>query len=226
MTTLSSKFFIDIHSHQEIPQDFVGLASIDTKDFNPAHAPAAYYSLGLHPWFIAQQDCDEALKKLAAAAITDSNLLAVGECGLDRLIATPLSLQESIFRAQIKLAEEYSKPIIIHCARAFNDLLRIKNSEKVTVPWLIHGFNNNDHIARQCLGQDCYFSFGKAILMERSNARIVLQTMALDRVFLETDDADISISDIYNAAAKILSVDLAFLKTHIQNNFIRVFIHD
>lgn len=225
MTILSSGFFIDIHSHREIPQAFIGLTSIDTKDFNPAHTPVAYYSLGLHPWLIAHQDCDEALKKLAAA-ITDSNLLAVGECGLDRLIATPLNLQETIFRVQIKLAEEYKKPVVIHCVRAFNELLRIKNSEKATTPWLIHGFNHNDHIARQCLRQGCYFSFGKAILKERSNASVILQSMPLDRVFLETDDADISIIDIYNAAAKILRIDLVFLKTQIQNNFIRVFIHD
>ncbi|MGR9114694.1 MAG: TatD family hydrolase, partial [Gammaproteobacteria bacterium] len=118
---------IDIHSHHRQSDNCFRIISLDTRTFSPEVRYDHPYSLGLHPWFIEQQDCEEALRKIAAA-LDDRNMLAVGECGLDKLTTAPMSLQESLFKAQLHLAEQAGKPLLIHCVRAFNELIRIKKT--------------------------------------------------------------------------------------------------
>ena len=182
-----------------------------------------YFSLGVHPWFLERQDIASAMRMLNHYR-HHPRLLAVGECGLDKTIPPDLSKQIIVFRKQIELAEGWQKPLVIHCVRAFNELTQIKKAVKSTQPWIIHGFNNNPQLAEQLLKQDCYLSLGKALLQKQSNAAQVLQNMPLDRLFLETDDAsDISISAIYDAAAKMTGLTIDALRQRIFSNFKRVF---
>lgn len=223
---LSAAGTIDIHCHSAAADEGGAIVSFDTLDYDPAAAYGRSYTLGIHPWFIARQNCEEALHKIAKAC-DDPYLLAIGECGLDNSIATPLSLQESVFRAQIDIAEQCRKPVIIHAVRSFNELLRIRKNAKARQPWIIHGFNGNSDIAGQLLKQGCYLSFGKALLQENSRASRVLAAVSPERWFLETDAAeDVSIGEIYAAAAKILGLDVKSLQHQIITNFKRVFPHD
>ncbi len=176
----------------------------------------------MHPWFIHLQDCQSALTKIISARY-DQNFLAIGECGLDRGISTAFSLQQQVFAQQIEIAEQLSKPIIIHSVRAFNDILHTKKTTKTNVAWIIHGFNSHPEIAKQLIQHGFYLSFGPALLKEKSQIAQVLPAMPLQQVFFETDAGDKSISAIYTAAAKMLNLDLAFLQKQIFSNFQRVF---
>lgn len=216
---------IDIHSHHRQDDGCFRIISLDTRAFKPDTGCDHPYSLGLHPWFIEDQDCEQALSKIAAV-LDDENMLAVGECGLDKLTAAPMDLQESLFRAQLRLAEEARKPVVIHCVRAFNELIRIKKTGKMAAPWIIHGFNTKVQIAEQLLHCGCYLSFGKALLHAGSNASQALSMTPMDRFFLETDEAEGALGEIYAAAAKIKRLDLNALEAQINTNFNRVFLHD
>ena len=219
---------IDIHCHQIRPSNHLQILSVDT------HEPTqeiienckTYFSIGIHPWFIEHQNIDIALQKLKSYR-HHPKLAAIGECGLDKAIAAKLSLQTRVFEQQLELAEQWRKPLIIHCVRAFNELMQIKKNSKSTLPWIIHGFNNNPELAKQLLKQNCYLSFGKALLRDHSNAAQVLQSMPLDQLFLETDDTrEVSISAIYDAAAKITGLTVDALRQQIFGNFNRVFFND
>jgi TatD DNase family protein len=72
----------------------------------------------------------------------------------------------------------------------------------------------------------CYLSFGKALLNSNHPVDRSLQTVPLDRLFLETDNANVSIDAIYAAAAKMLGLDNVSLRQHIMSNFKRVFLND
>ncbi len=223
MQTASS--FINIHSH--IPSVVgVSIRNVDTRDFSSGSAISGFYSLGLHPWFIEQQDVGQAMGKIAAV-LADSNLLAIGECGLDKLQSMSLLKQIEVFEQQIQLAERCQKPLIIHCVRAFNELLQLKKSSLADIAWVIHGFNSKPAVAESLLKQGFYLSMGKALLNPQSNAAKTLQIMPLQQLFLETDAAeDILISDIYAAAAKIVGLSIENLQQQIFHNFKRVFLHD
>lgn len=224
---------IDIHCHQNAERDHLQILSLDTHQL-AAHGQSGdlvspsvgYFSIGIHPWFIERQNIAEALQTLTTV-LSQSNALAIGECGLDKCISTPLAQQVQVFVQQIELAEALDKPLIIHCVRAFNELLQIKKARKTSVPWIIHGFNANPVVAAQLIKKGCYLSFGKALLNERSHAQKALMQTPLERVFLETDAAeDMPIGEVYAAAAKITALPILALQQQIFKNFERVFPHD
>ncbi len=220
------RVYIDIHRHLSASTEAcVGIDNFDSQDFNPAKAPSDYFSMGIHPWFIENQDCPTALQTLDNAA-HQPKLLAIGECGLDKHIATPLNIQETVFKAQLQIAERYQKPVIIHCVGQYHTLLRIRTQQKSPTPWIIHGFSGNQEIARQLLHHGCYLSFGKALLRDNNSVTQVLQRTPLTRIFLETDAAELSIVSIYEAAAQILDRPMAELQQAIMANFKRVFFND
>lgn len=220
---------IDIHCHQPITADYPYILSLETHETANeilAFPSDCYFSLGIHPWFLERQDIEAAMQKMAAADAYP-NLMAIGECGLDKCISTPMALQIEIFNFQVELAELLGKPLIIHCVKAFNELIQIKKTRKPNSPWIIHGFNANAVICKQLLKHDCYLSFGKALLNPHSHASKALVEVPLERLFLETDAAvDVSIGSIYAAAAKIVGLQLETLQQHILSNFKRVFLND
>ncbi len=181
-----------------------------------------YYSYGLHPRYIKKSDYKEELQKLERK-VNERNCVAIGECGLDKLSQVDFDLQEKVFIEQIKIANHYKKPLIIHCVKAFNELINCLNINDNTVPVIIHGFNNNENIARVLLAHDCFFSFGKALLGYDSNAAKAIKNIGRKNFFLETDDADISIKYIYKKASELLGIDEEILKQQIQINFENIF---
>jgi TatD DNase family protein len=151
------------------------------------------------------------------------NVLGIGECGLDKAINTPLSDQLAVLNKQLQLATRLNKPIIIHCVRAFNELMQIKKRSQTPVFWIIHGFNTNPVVAQQLLKLGFYFSFGKALLQSNSHASQVLSVLPLNRFFLETDASDVCINQIYAAAADRLGIDVHCLQKQLAENFRTVF---
>lgn len=181
-----------------------------------------YYSYGLHPWYIDEFTYDDYIKRLEIKA-DEKRCIAIGECGLDKLSKVSFDLQQKAFVEQIRIANKYKKPLIIHCVKAFNELVNCLNLNNNEVPVIIHGFNNNENIARVLRDNGCYFSFGKALLGYQSNAEKTLKNIGRKNLFLETDDADISIKYIYRKASEILGIDEEILKLQVQSNFETIF---
>lgn len=179
-------------------------------------------SVGIHPWYADAENWEEQLQIVEKMAANDC-VLAIGECGLDRLITLPLELQSVIFEAQVRIAERVQKPVIIHCVRAFNELLQWEKHTKRAVPLIVHGFNNKPEIARQLVTHDFYFSLGTALLQSGSNAVKVLKMIPVTRLFLENDDKDILIERVYEAAAIHLEMTVSALQNQIWTNFATVF---
>ena len=151
------------------------------------------------------------------------NVLAIGECGLDKVCQTDWALQIAVFRCQIKLANELNKPLIIHCVRAFDEFLKIIDENPPAVPVIVHGFNKKGGISERLLEKGMYLSFGAAILNKESPAAGVLKLIRADKFFLETDDADIPIGDIYRATAAIREISEEAVILQVQQNFATVF---
>lgn len=211
--------YIDIHTHK---QSAMGMYVFNRYDDFAMAEDGQPCSLGIHPWYIDKERLNTQLEELARYAGLP-NVIAIGECGLDRLTRTDWELQVSAFEAQIKLANRLNKPLIIHCVRAFEEVLNILSAGKVQVPVIFHGFNKSIELAERLINSGYYLSFGAALLKEGSNAAATLQAMPGDRFFLETDDSPVDISDIYSAAASLLKTEKDALILQLQNNFRRVF---
>jgi len=216
--------FVNLHTHiLSNSSNTLEIKNIDNvAGFN---APTNYYSVGIHPWKINGSNYESEIDTLKKLAI-QKNVIAIGECGLDKLINIDFEIQDLIFRSQISIAEQVQKPLIVHCVKAFDELIRIKKELKISVPIIVHGFNNKKEIAAQLLKNGFYLSIGKALLNENSNASKNISSLPIEKIFLETDDADVSIKSIFEAAAKYLQIEIEVLKQQIHTNFKNNFIHE
>jgi TatD DNase family protein len=210
--------FINTHTHAQLYDAQIELVNLDMNSVEKTNQ----YSYGLHPWYIEKETFEDQLQQLKIKA-HEKRCLAIGECGLDKLSTVDFDLQQEVFIEQIKLANHIKKPLIIHCVKAFNELMNCLNLNDNEVPVIMHGFNNNENIARVLAGEGMYFSFGKALLGYESNAATAIKNVGRKNFFLETDDADISIKYIYRKASELLGIDEEILKEQLKSNFERVF---
>lgn len=212
--------YIDFHTHQTKQNRNIQIRNIFAQNLRHS-TPEFLFSAGLHPWHIGKVNPGECFIAMESSAM-QVNMLAIGECGLDRSISTDFALQEKYFFEQIKIAEEHCKPLIIHCVRAYSDLLRIKKEMKSDIPWIIHGYRANLETTLNLLSRGFYFSVGEKLLKDVAKQDI-LKTIPLERLFLETDDSEIPIQKIYLFAAQILKIDEELLAEAIHNNFKTLF---
>ena len=211
--------YIDIHTHS--PDRENSILNIFIQEFN-FDEDLKNISSGIHPWHIKSVDVSNELKKLEFAA-KNNLILSVGEIGLDKKIQTDFNLQKEIFKKQLLIAEKYSLPVIIHCVKAFNELISVKKEIQPKTLWIIHGFNNNLQVAKELIKHNCFLSFGEAILKENSNAGKIIKELPLENVFFETDESDVEIEIIYKTASEILGVKTEELTDIVNDNFLRCF---
>ena len=186
--------------------------------FEEVAVSSGLYSVGLHPWHLAHAHAQWDAFALVAR---HSHVVAVGECGLDRLCTTPWVLQQELFAAQVDLAGRLGKPLIIHCVRAFGECLAML--KPAAVPFVVHGFNRNEQIARQVLDAGGALSFGAAVLRNPLRLAEVVRLVPDDRLFLETDEAHLAVSAIYTAVAAIRNTQKEALILQIESNFNAIF---
>lgn len=211
--------YIDIHTHAPAAlntHQYIKVESLYALPHTPLDANL-YYSAGMHPWYPEKLNITD----LEHAVKTYSNIIAIGECGLDKITDTPWETQLNLFKKQIKLAQTCKKPLIIHCVRAYNECVQLLKDSQV--PIIFHGFNRNQHIAQSLLDAGAYLSFGAGLFKEALHA--VFKNIPLDKVFLETDDASISIEEIYKKAAIIRDIPLEELILQLESNFKHVFLY-
>ncbi|HEX8516984.1 MAG TPA: TatD family hydrolase [Bacteroidia bacterium] len=211
--------YIDIHTHRRQTQGIVSLFNngpVLRDDLNEL------ISVGIHPRDIEKHDIPGTLESLKFSAAHQS-VKAIGECGMDRLTATPMDLQEEIFIEHIKIASRLKKPVIVHCVKAFDELIRIKSLQNAVIPFLVHGFNNKWQIAERLLKNGFYLSFGKGLLINDSNAQKAIVQTGISDFLLETDDSDLSINIIFNKAAELKQIGVDELKEQMMLNYKRIF---
>lgn len=211
--------FFDCHTHH--PRADADVVCISNVRIGYGLPPAqGAWSAGVHPWDAGHDDRLAVLEGLLAAP----GIMAIGECGLDRRCDVPLDVQHTVFGRQIELSEQYGLPLIIHCVRAFDDLIALHRRRQPSMPWVVHGFNRTADLAQRLIDAGLLLSFGGALLRQGSSARDALIRVPEDRWLLETDDdADLRIADVYAAAADLLHVPVNDLCTIQQVNFAAVF---
>lgn len=172
--------------------------------------PENPYSIGIHPKDINPEQLSKQFEWLHQNI--QNHCFAIGECGLDAFVDANEKLQQEIFLKQINIANECKKPIIIHCVRKFSELIPFRKKTKNAM--IVHGFNKKQRIADQLLENNFHLSFGKAVLYNLS-LQNTLKDTPLDRLFLETDNDDFEISELYHKVSEIKNISLENLQEQI-----------
>lgn len=210
--------FIDIHTHSrlDIPDILQVRNHIIGRDQIMGDG---VYTAGIHPWYI-DRPLSEQWEQLEVAVIK-KEVIAIGECGLDKQCKTDWDLQLEIFQRQIKLANTINKPLIIHSVRAYQEIMQQLILQESQTPVIFHGFNKKTELARQLLQKGYYLSLGTDILQGRQDALIV--EIPLNKLFLETDNKTTNIVDIFSYFCAARKISLATLKQQVMENLEQVF---
>jgi len=207
--------YINIHTHFKPKQNEVAVRNAYLK-LNAEQISQLPYpvSVGLHPWFLKNYTLNQCTD-LLMDVVNLSNVIAIGEIGLDRAIDIPLSTQIQYFDAQLNIARAVKKPVIIHAVKSYSDLMPFL--KKTKVPFIFHGFTGNIQQAKEMLKYNAYLSFGKSLLDDK--IREVFAQIPNDRFLLETDSSNIEINSIYELAAQAKGIALDELKSMVFNTF-------
>lgn len=215
--------FINIHSHRRpsSPREWV----IRNGGLPPAGSrfperPGYFVSVGLHPWR-ADRYSETRIAERLSHLLADASVLAVGEIGLDRVNGPDFSIQKKVFRQQWEMAEQHRKPVVVHCVKAYSDVLAY--AKDVTVPFILHDYSGNAQTTEHLLRfPGIYFSFGRLLYRNPQNATERLRQIPAGRIFFETDTRPLPISSVYSLAAQYLQADTETWVRQVWDNFVRI----
>lgn len=200
--------FVDIHTHVD-NQAVIKIIDGDSEKI--------LKTWGVHPWDVTEEyfEVPRDLRSLGMTA-------AIGEVGLDKVHKETFERQIEVFEEMIRLSESYRKPVIVHCVRAYSEIIEIRKKMKATMPWVIHGFNSSVETMRQLLRYDMYISLGEVLYHNENKAFKILKNIPTDRLFLETDVSGRDIRDVYTKAATLMGCEVEFLENKIFENYGRL----
>ena len=192
-----------------------------------------YFCLGIHPEEV--NDSLEELTKIIEDNINNPKFVAIGEIGLDYYWTKDnKEKQIDIFEYQLKLAEKYNKPVIVHSREATKDTEDILAKYNVVVD--IHCFSGSKETADIYIKRGYYIGVGGVFTFKNSNLKDIIKDIPLDNILLETDSPYLSpvphrgetnepayIRDIGEYLASIKNITLEDAKNKTTKNAIKIF---
>jgi TatD DNase family protein len=154
--------------------------------------PEVRFAVGVHPHQAHEFGGDpaRAVDTVNAQLAATPSARAVGEIGLDyHYDFSPREVQQAVFRAQVRLARELQKPVVIHTREADDDTLAILRDEGGgDVRGVLHCFTGNAALACAGLELGLYISLAGIIAFPKSTRlRETVRSVPVDRLLTETD---------------------------------------
>ena len=187
---------------------------IDIHTHNTQTPAQTISTVGIHPWHSLGAD-------LSAVESAVANIDAVGEIGLDFACDVPREVQITIFRAQLTIAEQHKKAIVLHCVKAFEEVMKTI-SEYHLKAVIFHGFIGSTEQAQRAVAQGFYLSFGERTFRSPKTIE-ALRSTPLSQLFVESDESTTPIEEIYARIAEFRGVDIATLSQATKANFVKIF---
>ena len=146
-----------------------------------------YGAIGVHP-----SECltyTKHTRQIICEAVKNPKIIAIGEIGLDYYWTTETKEeQKSVFRQQLKIAQEVQLPVIIHDRQAHEDTFNILNEFKNLKDVVFHCFSGTPEFAKRCTDKGYYIAIGGVVTFK--NAKDLKETAKIvpaDKLLLETD---------------------------------------
>jgi TatD DNase family protein len=148
--------------------------------------PQVYAAIGHHPNQATGFD-DNHLAEITALA-SHERCRAIGETGLDHFREyAPRADQERAFHAQIDLARDLGKPLVIHTRAAENDTIATLRTRAAGLDVILHCFSMPEHID-ECLAEGWWISFaGNVTYPKNEDLAAAVELVPDDKLLVETD---------------------------------------
>jgi len=216
---LKDDMYLNFHAHQQLPDDdeIVIQSKFLQEDLIAEKSDKIFFTSGLHPWhanLLSESEIRKRLEKL----VHDKSIIAIGETGIDKIKGPGLSIQEKVLKIHLEIAENHQLPLIIHSVKAHNEILKLKIDSKSKVPWVIHHFNGSKQMALDFIEHGFYLSVCHHIKNSSSRLSEYLNKLPLNRLFLETDDFDVNIKELYQVASEKFGITVHEMKRQLIQN--------
>jgi TatD DNase family protein len=170
---------------------------VDLDSSRQAAANAARFeqvsaTAGIHPHDADALD-DTVLVQLRGL-LGSGRVVGVGETGLDYYRDhSPRDVQRAAFAAQVRLARELDKALVVHCREAFADVLAVLDGEGAPARVVFHCFAGDEQAATRVVEAGWYVSFAGTVTFRNApGLRAACAAVPLDRIVLETDSPFLS----------------------------------
>lgn len=192
-----------------------------------------YGALGIHPES-ANEYTHEDLDYIEEH-IKDNKIIAIGEIGLDYYwVKDNKDKQKELFEYQLKLAEKYNVPVIIHSREATQDTIDIL--KKYNVKGIIHSFSGSYEVAQIYIKMGFLLGINGVITFKNCNLKDVIEKIDVSNIVLETDSPYLTpvpnrgkrndptkVMDIAKFISDIKGITLEELSKEINGNLSKVF---
>jgi len=153
-----------------------------------------FYAQGLHPYFLDKHN--EADADWLDCALQNPDVLAVGEAGLDKVLARDeqsLEQQWHWFRLQAELAQAHKLPMILHIRGMHDEAASWLRSMRFTQGGMVHAFSGSEQQAKRWADLGFGLGIGGAVTHPRAQKlRRTVQALPADQIVLETDSPDMA----------------------------------
>lgn len=148
-----------------------------------------YGAIGFHPEEVL--NVDDKIVSFIENNINNKKIVAIGEIGLDYYYDKSLRDEQiELFEKQLKLAEKYNMPVVIHSREATKDTIDILSKYKVK--GVIHCFSGSLEVCKQYIKMGYLIGVGGVLTFKNSKLKDVIKEISLDNIVLETDSPFLS----------------------------------
>lgn len=194
---------------------------------------SVYGAIGIHPESVDNYT-EEDLMYLEEH-IKDDKIVAIGEIGLDYYwVKDNKDKQKELFEKQLKIAEKYDVPVIVHSREATQDTIDIL--KKYKVKGIVHSFSGSYEVAQIYIKMGFLLGINGVITFKNCNLKDVVSKLELNNIVLETDSPYLTpvpyrgkrndptkVMDIAKFIAELKGVSLEELSQEINGNLNRLF---
>ncbi|CAB1209498.1 TatD family hydrolase [Acinetobacter bouvetii] len=158
--------------------------------------PKSYLAPGLHPFYIEQHQTTH-LADLESLLKTE-DCVAIGEIGLDTFLQQHkqpnlFQKQQDFFAAQLELAQQFDKPVLLHIRKAHAETLALLKRQQFKLGGIAHAFSGGIEEAKAFIKLG--FKIGVTGQITNPNAKklhAVVQAIGAEHLVLETDCPDMT----------------------------------
>lgn len=143
-----------------------------------------YFTIGLHP----EEDLSEidSIVELIQDNLNNKKFIGIGEIGLDYYWNKENKEEQiKVLETQLKIAQSYNLPVIIHSRESTGDMLSIL--KKYKLKGIIHCFNGSVEVAREYIKMGYKLGINGVVTFKNCKLIDVIREVGIDNIVFETD---------------------------------------
>lgn len=219
--------YIDFHTHQRVGVgcEVLNVDALDAAAVEWACEAGLPFSVGVHPWRAdaTEEQLHDAYARIERCAQA-GGFVAIGECGLDWVSNVVRETQIAVFEHQLELAKRLSVPVVLHCVRAFEEVmstLRKVGAKQAVFHSFIGSAQQVERVVRE--GYLCSFS-PRSLASSRTCEAI--RSVDSSTILIESDESAEPIAAVYERVAELRCCSVEELRQIVFDNYKRLIDND